>query len=183
MGFEIADQLSGITHVYCPVGNGTLISAVWKAFREWKLLGFSVSLPKLAGIQASGCSPLVRAFKSGRPISPVKGRTIATAIECGSPLDGSRALSAVRESGGLSESVTDREILRTRTLLARREGIFAEPAGAVSLAGLIKTKSRIPRGSRVVCLVTGHGLKAPHTPIEGKLEKLGRNPNLGRVFR
>ena len=183
VGLELADQLPGITHVYCPVGNGTLVSAVWKAFREWKLLRFSGSLPKMAGIQASGCSPLTDAFRSGRPLTPVKGKTIATAIECGSPLDGSRALSAVRESGGLSDSVTDKEILKARTLLACREGIFAEPAGAVSLAGLIKSRSMVAPGSRVVCLVTGHGLKAPHTPIEGKVEMLGKGSSLDRAFR
>jgi threonine synthase len=182
VGFELADQLPNITHVFCPVGNGTLISATWKAFREWKILGFSRTRPRIAGIQASGCAPLARAFRSGRPIKPVKGRTIATAIECGSPLDGTRALAAVMDSGGYSESVSDRDILGARTLLARREGIFAEPAGAVSLAGLIKTRREIPRGSRVVCLVTGHGLKAPHTPIEGKLRKLGSKPDLKRVF-
>ena len=184
VGFEIAEQLPSSTHVFCPVGNGTLISAVWKAFQEWKALGFSRTLPKLHGIQASGCSPLTKAFKSRcSHIKPTKGRTIAVAIECGDPLDGPRALSAVKGSGGSSESVTDKEILKARSLLSRREGLFAEPAGAASLAGLIKSRGRVPRGSRVVCIVSGHGLKAPRTPIEGKLEKLGPNPDLRKLFR
>jgi threonine synthase len=182
VGFEIADQLPGVDYVFCPVGNGTLISAAWKAFREWKTLGFSRGLPRMAGIQASGISPVTRASKSGRPIRPVKGKTIATAIECGSPLDGPRALSAMKESGGFSEAVSDREILRARELLARREGLFAEPAGAVALAGLIKSRKKIPRGLRVVCLVTGHGLKAPHTPIAGSMNRLGRAAPLKRIF-
>lgn len=182
VGFELAEQLPNIDYVFCPVGNGTLISAVWKAFREWKTLGFSRSLPRLAGIQASGCSPVTRAFKSRKPIKPVKGKTIAVAIECGDPLDGPRALAAIRDSKGLSEAVSDREILKARELLARHEGLFAEPAGAVSLAGLIKAKKHIPRGSWVVCLVTGHGLKAPYTPIGGKPEKLRKGASLKRIF-
>jgi threonine synthase len=183
VGFELAEQLPGADYVFCPVGNGTLISATWKAFREWKALGFSRTLPKMAGIQASGCSPVTKAFKSGKPIKPVCGRTIATAIECGSPLDGPRALSVMKESGGFSGAVSDREILKARELLARREGLFAEPAGAVALAGLIKARKLIPRGLRLVCLVTGHGLKAPHTPIAGRMDKLPPKPNLKRIFR
>ena len=182
VGFELADQLPGVDYVFCPVGNGTLISATWKAFREWKALGFSRSLPRMVGIQASGCSPVTRAFKSGRPIKPVKGKTIAVAIECGNPLDGTRALAAIRESRGFSEAVSDREILRAREILARREGIFAEPAGAVGLAGLIKSLRKIPRGLRVVCLITGHGLKAPYTPIGGRINKLRRGASLKRIF-
>jgi threonine synthase len=111
-------------------------------------------MPRVAGIQASGCAPLIR----GRPIR--EPHTLATAIECGDPLDGKRALGAVRESRGFLEMVTDREILKARDLLARREGIFAEPAGAAALAGVIKARKGI-RGD-AVCLVTGHGLKAPY---------------------
>ena len=172
VGFEIADQLPGADHVFCPVGNGTLISSVWKAFSEWKALGFYRRLPRLAAIQASGCSPITAALRKGSPIRPVRGKTIAVAIECGDPLDGIRALEAVKESDGFSETVTDREILRARNLLARREGLFAEPAGAVSLAGLIKARKSLKKAGKVVCIVSGHGLKAPYTPIEGKVEKL-----------
>jgi len=168
IGFEIADQLPATTHVFTPVGNGTLISAAWKAFREWRILGFSKSVPRMIGIQASGCSPITMALRKGQPIRSVRGRTIAVAIECGAPLDGPRAVQSITDSKGFSESTTDTEILKARTVLARREGIFAEPAGAASLAGLIKTKERIPKGARVVCVVSGHGLKAPHTPIDGK---------------
>jgi threonine synthase len=182
VGFEIAEQLPGVDFVISPMGNGTLISATWKAFKEWKTLGFSRGLPKMIGVQASGCPPVVKAFKSGRPIKPVKGKTIAVAIECGDPLDGSRALSAIKESRGFAEAVSDREILRARELLARREGLFAEPAGAVGLAGLIKTRKQIPRGLRVVCLITGHGLKTPYTPIGGKMIKLSKGSSLKGIF-
>jgi threonine synthase len=164
VGLEIADMMEP-DDVVCPVGNGTLISAVWKAFNEWKALGLSRSLPRMSGMQASGCSPVARAFRTGTPLAPMRGRTIAVAIECGAPLDGSRALSAVRSSGGFAADVTDREILRARQLLARREGIFAEPGGATAMAGIMRNRERFARGSRVVCIVTGHGLKEPRTPV------------------
>jgi threonine synthase len=182
VGFEIADQMPDVDFVACPMGNGTLISATRKAFVEWTHLGFSRTLPRLVGVQASGCSPIINALKAKSPIKSVCGSTIAVAIECGDPLDGPRAVSAILESGGFSEAVSDREILKARSLLARHEGIFAEPAGAASLAGLIKNKSRTPSGSRVVSLITGHGLKAPHTPIEGKVRQVSSKPNLKRVF-
>ncbi len=172
LGFELADQLPEIDHVFSPVGNGTLISSTWKAFQEWKTLGFSRTLPKLVGVQAKGCSPITQALSKGRPVRPVRGKTIAMAIECGDPLDGPRALKAVKESRGYGESVTDKEILKARSLLSRKEGLFVEPAGAASLAGLIKSRKRLRRARKVVCLLTGHGLKAPHTPIEGRIEKL-----------
>ena len=132
--------------------------------------GDVLTAAKLAGIQASGCSPVTKAFKHKRAIKPVCGQTLAVAIECGSPLDGQRALDSVKESGGFMEAVPDREIMKARGLLDGHEGIFAEPAGAASLAGLIKANERgqIPRNSKVVCLVTGHGLKVPYKGVKGK---------------
>ncbi len=176
VGFEIGEQLPGTDYVFCPVGNGTLISAAWKAFREFRILGLLKKTPKMAGIQASGCAPLIK----GRPVR--NPHTLATAIECGDPLDGKRALEAVRESKGFMGKVTDREILGARELLARREGLFAEPAGAAALAGILKAKGSIEEGSRVVCLVTGHGLKAPYTGIRGRAREAGLKIELGRIF-
>ena len=97
---------------------------------------------------------------------------LGIAIECGDPIDGRKALAAIRESGGFAESVTDNETLRARDMLARKEGLFAEPAGAVSLAGLLKSADAIKRGSSVVCIVTGHGLKAPMTGVRGTVREL-----------
>ncbi len=177
VGFEIAEQLPGADYIFCPVGNGTLISATWKAFREFKILRLLRRRPRMAGIQAAGCSPLIK----GRPVK--NPHTVATAIECGDPLDGKRALQAVKESRGFMEMVSDKEILRSRELLARREGLFAEPAGAVALAGIIKARKRVKKGSKVVCLITGHGLKAPYTGIRGRVREMGRKPVLGRIFK
>jgi len=176
VGFEIADQLPGVDYVFCPVGNGTLVSAVWKAFKEFSILGLLGKRPKMAGIQASGCAPLL---KGGVVKNP---KTIATAIECGDPMDGRRALESVRESRGLLEKVTDREILKARKLLAREEGIFAEPAGAAALAGVLKARKRVRKGSKVVCLVTGHGLKAPYAGVREKVHESGMKPRLGKIF-
>ncbi len=172
VGFEIAEQIKNPDYVVCPIGNGTLISAVWKAFCEFRTLGFLKTRPKMVGIQAAGCPPVARAFEKGSPIRPVKGRTVALAIACGDPLDGDRALRALLESKGFAGKVTDPEILKARDTLAKREGLFAEPAGAAALAGLLKYRGEIPRGKRVVCIVTGHGLKTPRTGTGGRVRKV-----------
>ena len=176
VGFEIFDQLnfdSKNLYIVSPVGNGTLISSVWKASKEFFELGFIRKKPKLIGIQAEGCNPVVKAFKRDRKIKPVENpRTIATAIECGNPLDGDRALKAIVESKGFAESVSDGKILEARELLAKKEGIFTEPAGAVSLAGLMKVKDNLPSKCKVVCLATGHGLKTPKTDIHGECHRI-----------
>jgi threonine synthase len=195
VGFEIADQLGdefsfkAPDYLISPIGNGTLLSALWKAFKELEQLRLLRELPAMAGTQAIGCSPVSRAFtvyKKGKKaqIKPVKGKTIATAIDCGDPLDGPRTFAALQESRGFANEVSDRDILRARELLARREGLFVEPAGAAAFAGLIKAakQKKIPKGSRVVCLLTGHGLKNPSTAVKGKVIKTGANPDLSRIF-
>ena len=187
VGFEIMDQLDFRTKnlwIVSPVGNGTLISAIWKAVKEFETLGLIRDKPKLVGIQAEGCNPVVKAFRDGENVKPSKRpRTLAVAIECGDPLDGERALASVKESGGFIESVSDGEILKARELLARNEGLFAEPAGAVSLAGLIKIKKRIKPKGRVVCIVTGHGLKTPKTNVTGREIRIRADPEaLREIF-
>jgi len=169
IGFEIAEQLPNPDYVFCPVGNGTLITATWKAFREFKILGFQKTLPKMAGIQAQECSPIAKAFREDSPIRAVKNpHTVAVAIECGDPIDGRGVIRAIKDSKGFAEAVTDKDILRARELLAEREGLFAEPGGSAALAGILKSRDKIESGARVVCLVTGHGLKSPRTGVKGK---------------
>ena len=187
VGFEIMDQLdfkTKGTYIVSPVGNGTLISAVWKSIKEFETLGFIKHRPVLIGIQAEGCNPVVKAYKTGGEVKPAgTAKTVAVAIECGDPLDGERAKESVKESGGFMESVSDGEILKARELLAKREGLFAEPAGAVSLAGLLKVRKRIKPGSRVVCLVTGHGLKTPKTDVQGRETRIRYDPEaLEEIF-
>jgi threonine synthase len=182
VGFEIMDQLDFRTrnvYVVSPVGNGTLISAVWKSIKEFEILGLIKHRPVLVGIQAEGCNPVVKSFRSEEGVKPCKNaRTVAVAIECGEPLDGERAKESVKESGGFMESVSDGEILKARELLARHEGLFAEPAGAVSLAGLLKIRKRIKPKSRVVCIITGHGLKTPKTDVKGREIRIRADPEV-----
>ena len=159
VGYEIADEVEA-DYIIAPVGNGTLIHGIWKGLKEFKNVKLIKKLPKLIGIQSSGCNTVVKAFKNNSDsIRPVKPKTIANAIACGNPLDGLEALQVLRESKGMAETVTDREILRAKDRLAKKEGLFAEPAGAVSLAGLIKFKNRLEKDARIVLIVSGNGLK------------------------
>lgn len=180
IGFELAEQ-GNFDYIFSPVGNGTLISACWKGYNEFKKIGLVKSLPKLVGVQAAGCSPVSTAFARKSTIKPVLGKTIAVSIGCGSPLDGNTALKSIIGSRGFAESVTDSQILKARELLAKKEGIFAEPGGSTSLAGLLKAKNHIKRGSSVVCLVTGHGLKTPFTGVKGKPVHVRSLNSLGKI--
>ena len=172
LGFEICDQLNGKApdRVIVPVGNAGNISAIWKGFSEFNRLGLVDSLPKMTGIQAAGAAPIAHAILNGDDtIVPVaRPETVATAIRIGAPVSWKKAMTAIRESGGTAETVTDEEILAAQKLLARVEGLFVEPASASSIAGLIKLveKGVIDKKERVVCVTTGHGLKDPDTAVK-----------------
>lgn len=176
--YEIYEQLGGVPDkLIIPVGNAGNIVAYWKGFGELKVLGLIDQLPNMIGVQAIGASPLHKAFIKGsdelEPMDSVE--TVATAIRIGNPVNWKRALRAARETGGMIGAVGDDEILRAQRILAAREGIFAEPAGAAPIAFLIKAarEGLIERGSRVVCIATGHGLKDPSvvlTNIEKPIE-------------
>ena len=158
IGFEIADQLYWHIpdHVVVPVGNGTLISSIFEAFRELTFVGITDRIPRIIAVQVENCDPVVHAWESDLgEVMPVRNpRTIATAIACGDPIDGIAALRAIRESGGEALRVSDEETLDARDRLARN-GIFVEPSGAVAYAGVMKKKLE----GTIVCLATGHGLK------------------------
>ena len=159
VGFEIMDELPQVDYIFCCVGNGNLISGVWKGIKELKIVGLIKKMPKLVAVQVDGCNPIIKAFNENKEIKPVTPKTICGAIACGDPLDGDKALIALRESKGLAVSVSDKDALVARKELAEREGIDAEPSAAVPYAGFKKIKNRIPRTAKVVILVTGHGLK------------------------
>jgi threonine synthase len=171
IGFEICDQLNWDVpdRVILPVGNAGNISAIWKGFKEFKETGITDALPKMTGIQAEGAKPIVDAFKKGvKEIVPEEHpETIATAIRIGNPVNYPKALDAIYSSGGLAESVSDEEITFAQKLLARKEGIFVEPASASSIAGLIKLieMDAIDRDEKIVCITTGNGLKDPDAAI------------------
>lgn len=162
--FEVCDQLGDAPDVHClPVGNAGNISAYWKGYVEYAKDGPATGTPRMFGFQAAGAAPLV----TGKPVD--QPTTIATAIRIGEPASRVPALAARDESGGLIDAVTDRNILDAQRLLARREGVFCEPASAASVAGLLRVAAdgRLPAGSRVVCTVTGHGLKDTELAMAG----------------
>ena len=168
--YEICDQMNGYPDVlYIPVGNGGNSAAYWKGFAEYESLGQVSGHPAIRGVQAEGSAPVARMFeKNDSQYVPVKKPdTIATAIRIGNPANWKKTVRAVRESGGTVFTVSDEEILSAQRQLASKEGVFAEPAGAAALAGLIKDVElgRIDRSSRVVCVSTGHGLKDPDIAI------------------
>jgi threonine synthase len=155
--FEVCEALGRPPDVLAlPVGNAGNITAYWKGFKEWRQAGLADATPKMLGFQAEGASPLVTGCDFENP------ETVASAIRIGAPASREDALGAVRESGGLIESVTDEEILSAQSLLAREEGIFCEPASAAGIAGLLKlAREGGEREGVVVSVLTGHGLKDP----------------------
>jgi threonine synthase len=159
IAFEIAEWMQP-EYVFCPVGNGTLMAALWKGFWEFKKLGIISKIPKLIGVQAEGCSPVARAFSKKEPLNKwPKSTTLASAIDVTEPSDAHLAMRAAKDSGGDIISVTDNEIMFSLAMLARDEGIFAEPGGAASLAGYLKLRPL----ERTICLITGHGLNDSQT--------------------
>jgi threonine synthase len=160
--FEVCDVLGDAPeYLAIPVGNAGNITSYWKGFREYREAGVSKSVPKMIGFQAAGAAPLVLGHVVERP------ETIATAIRIGNPARGEEALAAARDSGGFIDMVTDEEIIDAYKMVAATEGIFCEPASAASIAGLRKARDdgRVPAGARVVCILTGHGLKDPDTAV------------------
>ncbi|MCX9075666.1 MAG: threonine synthase [Candidatus Methanoperedens sp.] len=165
IAFEIADQLGwqAPDRIVLPVGNAGNITAIYKGFMELRHLGIIDSVPKMTGIQAEGASPVVRAIKNNEPaITPEeKPETVATAIRIGNPVNAIKALTAIRESGGTAETVSDAEIIQAQHELASLEGIGVEPASASSIAGLRKLVRMgvVEKDETVVCVTTGHLLK------------------------
>ena len=166
--FEICDSLGeGPDYHAIPVGNAGNITAYWKGYKEYKNAGLIKSLPKMLGFQAEGAAPIVL----GHPINEPK--TIASAIRIGNPASWKEASAARDESGGLIDMVSDDEILSAYKMLASKEGLFVEPASAASVAGVLKLARkgffnavrRTHNAVRIVCVLTGHGLKDPERAI------------------
>ncbi len=156
--FEIVDDLGEAPEYHAiPVGNAGNITAYWKGYKEYKKAGKSEVLPQMLGFQAAGSAPIVL----GKPVE--KPETIATAIRIGNPASWQGALAARDESGGLIDSVTDEEITKAYKFIAEREGVFAEPASAAAVAGVVKLakKNFFKEGTRIVLTLTGSGLKDP----------------------
>lgn len=165
LGFEIVEQLGwkAPDNVVVPCASGSLLTKIWKSFKEFKDIGIIKELDtKVFAAQATGCSPISAAIKQGIDvIRPVKPNTIAKSLAIGNPADGFYASQVVRETGGYAEDVSDQEIIDAIKLLAKTEGVFAETAGGVTLAStkkLIET-GKIQKDEVTVICITGNGLK------------------------
>ncbi len=162
--FEIIDVLGEAPdYLFIPVGNAGNITAYWKGFVEYYQAGRARNKPRMMGFQAEGAAPIVRGYVIEQP------ETIASAIRIGNPASWQKAVAARDESGGVIDMVSDEEIMAAYRLLATKGGIFGEPASAASLAGLIKLSQQGTDFSpkRVVCVVTGTGLKDTGIALKG----------------
>lgn len=160
--FELVEALGDAPDCLCiPVGNAGNISAYWRGFKLCHK-GLGKSLPRMCGFQAAGAAP----FVLGKPVE--NPETIATAIRIGNPASWAEAAAAASDSNGFIDAVTDEEILAAYNLVAKHEGIFCEPASAASIAGLVKSvqSGKIEKDARVVCVLTGNGLKDPDTALK-----------------
>jgi len=161
--FEILEELGQAPDYHClPVGNAGNISAHWMGYKEYHEHGIVNDVPKMVGYQASGAAPFMRGAMVDDP------ETVATAIRIGQPQSWDKAWDVKKESEGWFDECSDAEILAAQKLLAEKEGIFCEPASAASLAGALRDikSGKIPEGSKIVCTLTGHGLKDPDTAIK-----------------
>ena len=162
--FEVIDTLGEAPdYLFIPVGNAGNITAYWKGFKEYHEAGKAKIRPRMMGFQAEGAAPIVRGHIVEKP------ETVASAIRIGNPASWKRAEAARDESGGIIDMVSDDEILAAQKMLATKGGIFGEPASAASLAGLVKLRKqgRDFSKSRIVCVVTGTGLKDTETAVKG----------------
>jgi len=161
--FEIVEELGAAPDFHClPVGNAGNITAHWMGYNEYRDHGIVNNRPIMVGYQAAGAAPFVTGKMVDNP------ETIATAIRIGHPQSWTKAWQVERESQGWFDKCSDEDILATQKLLAQKEGIFCEPASAAALAGALHDvkKGKIPEGCRIVCTLTGHGLKDPDTAIK-----------------
>ncbi|MFA5142915.1 MAG: threonine synthase [Candidatus Omnitrophota bacterium] len=179
--FEICDFLEAPPDFHAiPVGNAGNITAYWKGYKEYKAAGVIDRLPVMLGFQAAGAAPIVL----GHPVKEPK--TVATAIKIGNPASWKQAEAARDESGGLIDSVTDDEILDAYKILASKEGVFVEPASAASVAGVLKLAKRgyfNAQRIRIVCVLTGHGLKDPDRAIASVAKPKVLKPKVDLVLK
>jgi threonine synthase len=162
--FEVIDQLGEAPdYLFIPVGNAGNITAYWKGFKEFCQMGKARVKPRMMGFQAEGAAPIVRGHVIEQP------ETVASAIRIGNPASWQQAVNARDESGGIIDMVSDDQILAAQKLMAAKTGIFGEPASAASVAGLIKLaqSGKDFSKNRIVCVVTGSGLKDTDTALMG----------------
>ncbi len=181
IAYEVVEQLGTPEWFIVPMGSGGTIYSIWKGFKEMLSFGMIDSLPKMVGVQPQGCAPIVKAYleKKFKPVTVLKPFTRALGVLVGSPLYGRLALKAINISGGTAVSVEDNEILEAEQNIAKFEGIFAEPSSSATIAALKKLVKEgiIDRKEKVVCLITGSGLKT--TDVLQALTKRRKTALLG----
>ncbi|MBU1145828.1 MAG: threonine synthase [Firmicutes bacterium] len=186
VAFEIAEQLQfkPTDWVVVSVGDGCTIAGVYKGFYDLFRLGLIDKIPKLLGVQSEGCSPFVEAYESGLPLAEAEELTIADSIAVGIPRNPIKAINAVKLSLGSWMKVSDKLILDSMVLLGKTEGIFAEPAAAASLAGLIQARKQnvITKEDSVTIIVTGNGLKDTQNALKAIQEPPTLKPNLSELI-
>lgn len=179
ISYEIYEQNEIPEWMIVSMGSGGTIYSVWKGFKELNQLGLTKTLPKMVGVQPDGCASIVNAAKGSELGKTCNPSTRALAILVGNPLQSELAIKAITESEGLALTVSDQDILAAELQIAKLEGVFAEPASAITVAALKKLleENRIAKNSSVVCLITGSGLKA--TDVLQALNKKQKTAGLG----
>jgi threonine synthase len=187
LSYEVCEQLGWECPdlVFVPVGDGNLLSGVWKGFRDLFAVGLVAKLPRLVACQAAGSDAVKRAYERGGRLEPASGKTVADSVSVKLPRDGIAAVRALEQSGGFAVSVDDADILGAVRELAGETGVFAEPAGALPLAALKKAAAGglAGAGDRAVLLVTGNGLKDPDPVTETLPPPVRIKPEPGELAR
>jgi len=191
VSLELAEQFMRLTPgdfpdwVVVSVGDGCTIGGVWKGLREMHLLGLIPQLPRILGVQADGCKPFLTAWREKSGLRPCEANTVADSIAVGQPRNFSKGMNAVTESGGAFVSVTDEEILHSIPMLARKAGVFGEPAGVAGVAGVRRAVESgiIGRNESVAIVMTGNGLKDIQSAIRSVGSTIQVRPAMEEVRR
>ncbi len=187
VALEIAEQLNfHVTDwVIVSVGDGCTIAGVYKGFYDLLKVGLISNIPKILGVQSEGCSPFYDAFHNNRNLEEVEENTIADSIAVGIPRNPIKGMNAVKKSNGTFVKVTDDAIVNAMKILAKNEGIFAEPAAAASLAGFIKAREEkiIKNQESVTVIITGNGLKDQKTALNAISNWVTLKPELIAVIK
>ena len=189
VSLELAEQFRSLTPdrfsdwVVVSVGDGCTIGGVWKGLKEMHILGFIPRLPRILGVQADGCKPFLTAWKTDGNLTPCEANTLADSIAVGHPRNFAKGMSAVTESGGAFISVSDEEILQAIPMLARKAGVFGEPAGVAGAAGVRRAVESgiIHRSDSVAIVMTGNGLKDIQSAIRAAGRTISVRPEMEEV--